>query len=347
MVSLWGKVQAVRCRYRCRGCQRSQSCWLDGSLDESGLLPEVLARVHELGVELPYRRAGKLLSRWGVELSKSELARLNESLNEVTRTQGEARLLALAQRPLMSPGQTGKRWVVEIDGTFVATYLPQEKRLEWREVKSAVLYPMHSPSQRYFLSDLSPVEVFAAQLHGLLRQAGVTQEDELIGISDGALWIAILMGDLGVSRHILDVYHASSYFERLMLALTWDEAQRRKARRRLLEGRIDLQAWLNRYVKNELALSEDGQEALAYLHKQALLDHTCYPTFKAQGIEVIGSGQIEGANKFVIGGRLKLSGAHWSEAGARDMAFTRAQSYSRQPLNTFHRLRHLAFPQAA
>lgn len=337
----------MRCRYRCRRCQKSQSGWLDGSLDESGLLPEVLARVHELGVELPYRRACKLLARWGVELSKSELARMNERLNEATRTQGEARLLALAQEALTSGIGPGRRWIVEIDGTFVATYLPQEKRLEWREVKSAVLYPMHSPSERYYLSELSSAEVFAEQLHGLLRQAGVRQEDELIGISDGALWIAVLMGDLGVSKHILDVYHASGYFERLMVALGWSDTRRSKARRRLLEGRIDIQAWLNRHVKDELSLSEDGQAALSYLKKQALLDHTCYPKFKAQGIEVIGSGQIEGANKFVIGGRLKLSGAHWSEQGARDMAFTRAQYYSRRPLNDVHRLRHLAFPQAA
>lgn len=347
VASLWGKVTASRLRYRCKGCYYSQSCWADASLDESSCLPEVLARLHETSTELPYRRACKLLSRWGVQLSKSELARANEQLNEVTRSQGEKQLLALAQRPLVSRVGSGKRWMVEIDGKFVATYLAKAACLEWREVKSAVLYPMNNPGERYYLSDLSSVEVFAAQVHGLLRQAGVSQEDELLGVSDGAQWIATLMGDLGVSKHILDVYHAGGYFERLMVALAWDEADRAKERVKLLRGEVDIQCWLNRHLKNDVSLSEEGRQALAFLQKQALLEHTCYPSFKAQGIEVIGSGQIEGANKFVIGGRLNLCGAHWSEHGARAMAFARAQYYSHRTLNDFNHIRHIAFPQAA
>ncbi len=88
----------------------------------------------------------------------------------------------------------------------------------------SLVLPWRAKDERYYLSDLSSAEGFAAQVHGLLRQAGVSQEDELIGVSDGALWIAVLMGDLGVSQHILDVYHASKYCERLMVALAWDES---------------------------------------------------------------------------------------------------------------------------
>ena len=57
------------------------------------------------------------------------------------------------------------------------------------------------------------------------------------GISDGAVWIADLLGDLGVKRHILDVYHASTYFQTLMAGLGYPEQQRLEQRKALLRGR--------------------------------------------------------------------------------------------------------------
>jgi hypothetical protein len=47
------------------------------------------------------------------------------------------------------------------------------------------------------------------------------------------------------------------------------------------------------------------------LENQAALDHTTYPKLKQEGIQVIASGQVEGANRAVFSHRLKLSGARW------------------------------------
>jgi hypothetical protein len=293
---------------------------LDESLDESGCLPEVLARAHELATLLPYRQSSEVLRRWGVDLGKSLLCSLNEELNQATQVQGSQKLKELAQEPLLSRPYSGKSWMIEIDGKFVPVWV-DEKRLEWREVKTAVLYPMRAPSERYYVSYLGDHEAFAERVHGLLRHAGVRQEDRLIGLSDGALWIASLMGDLGVHRHILDVYHASGYFETLLLALGWLDAERQRERRALLRGEIDVQTWLNQHVPAGVVLNEEAEKALNYLSKQALLEHTCYVRFRAEGLEVIGSGQIEGANKSVIGGRLNISGARWSEQGAQEPEF--------------------------
>ena len=44
-----------------------------------------------------------------------------------------------------------------------------------------------------------------------------------------------------------------------------------------------------------------------------------YPSFRARGFP-IGSGQVEGMNKSVIGNRLKRSGMQWSREGAARMA---------------------------
>lgn len=183
-------------------------------------------------------------------------------------------------------------------------------------------------------------------MHGWLRHAGVTHLEQLIAVSDGALWIAELMEDLGVHRHILDVYHASSYFETLMLALGWQESERVLSRRTLLRGELDVRSWLNNHVPADVELTEEGRTALAYLTKQALLGHSCYPRFRAEGIEVIGSGQIEGANKAVIGGRLNISGARWRETGGRGMAFVRGEYFycGHRPVTDFHTVRQQAFP---
>ncbi|PZA05668.1 hypothetical protein DNA98_17565, partial [Meiothermus sp. Pnk-1] len=56
------------------------------------------------------------------------------------------------------------------------------------------------------------------------------------------------------------------------------------------------QRWLNLNLRDQ-PINPEAHQALRFLQKQAHLDHTDYPRFKREGIEVIGSGQIEGANK--------------------------------------------------
>ena len=124
----------------------------------------------------------------------------------------------------------------------------------------------------------------------------------------------------------------------------WTETQRSSERKRLLRGAINVHEWLETYLppasKRE-TWSEEATGALSYL--QARLPHMDYPTFLARKWP-IGSGQIEGVNKSVIGHRMKRSGQHWSRPGARGMASLRARRYSRRsPLSQDH-LRHAAFP---
>ena len=118
-------------------------------------------------------------------------------------------------------------------------------------------------------------------------------------LADGAVWIAELFADLGVHRHVLDVFHASQYLETLMVALAWSEEKRLEHRRAWLRGEVDGLAWLNWHVTKECCINFDElvHKALGYLNRQAFLGRLAYPTFKREGFEVIGSGQIEGANK--------------------------------------------------
>jgi hypothetical protein len=341
LLSLWGKVSQERWRYRCEVCGKSVSLYEDASLDESGCLPEVLVRMQESTTLLSYRQAERILG----QTSKSQLHRVSQQLETTQQTEITQQLRTKAEQALARRQGKGKRYVIEIDGVLVPT-LTETGKLEWRELKVAALYPMRNPYKRWYICHLGSAADFAPLVHGLLRQAGLTQGDELIGISDGALWIAELMGDLGVHRHILDVFHASSYLETLMLALGWDEALRTRTRQDLLRGDLDMQRWLNMLSPTERTqLDDEAQKALRYLEKQAALDHTTYPKFKHEGIEVIGSGQVEGANKAVFSQRLKLSGARWLANLANAKALARAEYYAAQPIADFDHLRRLAFPR--
>ena len=344
LLSLWGKVSQVRWQYRCGECGKSVSLYEDTSLDESGCLPEVLERLQESTILLSYRQAEDWLARWGVNISKSQLHALSQQLETTQHQEVSQQLQTQAGQALERSKDIGKRYIIEIDGVLVPTLI-DTNQLEWRELKVAVLYPMRNPYKRWYCCHLGTASEFAPLVHGLLRQAGLTQTDELIGLSDGALWIAELMGDLGVHRHILDVFHASTYLETLMLALGWDEALRTHTRQDLLRGNLDVQCWLNRLSPTErTTLNDEALKALRYLEKQAALDHTTYPKFKQEGIDVIGSGQVEGANKAVFSQRLKLSGARWLPNSANAKALARAEYYATQPIADFHHIRLLAFP---
>jgi len=293
-----------------------------------------------------YREAEEWLGLWGIHISKSQLGRVGGKLDQQQQSLSQDLLKAKAQQPLTDGKNQHRRWwCIEVDGSLVPTQMIGGT--EWREVKSAVIYPMHCPSERYYVSELSDKDSFAPLVHGLLRVAGVKQNDRLIGITDGAVWIAELLGDLGVWRHILDVYHAAHYLESLLVGMGWSEPQRLHTRRGLLRGQLDLQAWLNHHAPDPVGLNQDAQKALSYLQKQTLLGHTAYPGFKAEGIEVIGSGQIEGANKHVIGARLKRSGCRWKQPGASAKALVRSQFFSVTDLIPFDQIRLAAFPNAA
>jgi hypothetical protein len=230
---------------------------------------------------------------------------------------------------------------LELDGVRVQGQ-PVEGVCEGVELKTALVYPIQSPSQRTRVAGVIKAKDFVNVIAGLLRQAGVRQQDHLIALSDGAIWIADLLELLGILQ-ILDVFHAAEYFEKVLVALSWDEELRSAERRSLLRGEIDMGLWLATFLgtANTSAWNEEARTALQYL--QARTHLMTYPTFKARGYP-IGSGQIEGMNKSVIGSRMKRSGMQWSRDGASRMGAFRAERLSCRPVTRFHGLRFKAFP---
>ena len=89
------------------------------------------------------------------------------------------------QRKTSDRRRQGRVMVLQLDGVYVLGQ-PEDGCCPGLEIKSAVLYPQASPSERWLLADRCPAEDFLPLLWGLLSQAKVQPADTLIGLGDGA-----------------------------------------------------------------------------------------------------------------------------------------------------------------
>ena len=232
--------------------------------------------------------------------------------------------------------------VLQLDGVRVLGQ-PKAGECPGMELKSAVLYPQNSPSDRWMLADRCSSQELLPQLAGLLNQAGVRSQDTLIGLGDGADWVEASLDTLSDLR-ITDVYHATEYLDLIMQAMNWDEDKRKHHRQSWYRAEVNARDWLQAHLPNpEVWLSWDDKAQTACRYLETRLDSMDYSDFAAKGFP-IGSGQVEAMNKAVIGHRLKRSGMRWSQTGARAMASLRAQTCARHSLIHFHNLRFEAFP---
>lgn len=337
----WGSVEVPLQRFEHRDGTHCQLPF-DPSLDASGWTPAALELLTKLSASSAFEEAREMLTAFGLlaPVSRAGLERLTKPYAAACRAEVRTQLEAKTF-DLLAPGG-GRRWVLEVDGVRVLGRAAAGA-CEGIEIKTAVLYPYCCPSQRWRLADVCEANAFTPLVAGLLREAGMRADDELIGVSDGAVWIELLFERLGATQ-VIDVYHACEYAEVVMLALGYDEAQRALERRTWCKGEVNVAPWLDEHLPEPevwMSWSEEAQTALRYLEERK--ERMAYHDDRLCGWP-IGSGQIEGMNKSVIGKRMKLSGMQWSREGAGRMASLRAQRCSWQPVIKHHTLRRLAFP---
>lgn len=314
-------------------------------LDASGLSPQALKRVLDQNTRLPFREAREALAIQGLCLSLSHCERLTQSYSEVFEADCVARLSNLAQQPLASaPAGAERLMVVQADGVFVMERdKPVPGQCEGREVKQVLFYPNSRPGERDSYASAATIDDFIPLAQGLMRHTGVRRQDVLIGVGDGAPWVAGLFDTLGVKQRILDVYHATLYLDKLLLAMAWPEAEREAERRLWLRGEVNAREWFENFLPPShmcLQWSQEAKSALRYLQQR--LETMDYKDYKAKGWP-IGSGQVEGANKSVIAARMKRGGMRWSCGGIPRMAALRSAQLSKRPLADFHQTRLAAF----
>ena len=290
--------------------------------------------------------ASELALRWGVAVGHAELERLTAPIAATLQTSVETKLQAMALQPLALGVQpptnsSGRVVTIEIDGVIVLGQ-PELGNCGGIEVKSVVIAPLNAPSQRTMLAGVYQPVQLEALLSGLLRAAGVRTADRLIGVSDGAIWIEQLFQTMGVEQ-VVDVYHALEYTGVVMTALGWSAAEQVAERRLWCNAEVNVSSWLEVFatVVRSVARTDEVMGALSYLEARA--GRMAFKDLKCRGLP-IGSGQVEGMNKSVIGSRLKRSGMHWSRGGASRMSLLRSQVRSRVPVLLPMMVRFDAFP---
>ena len=312
---------------------------LDPSVDASRWSVIALERMIDLGSRLPFEEAAIISQKWGLNVSKSELERLSGKISSCLQTQVESKLTQVALKPLATG--VGRIVTIAIDGVFTLGRANQGQCLGI-EIKSIVISPANSPSQRTMLAGVYQPSELLPLVSGLLRVAGLRAEDTLIGLSDGAIWIEQLFASLGI-RQVIDVYHTTLYLTILFEALGWSIAEQTIERRLWSKGMVNAKDWLAIYAVliKQKEQSPKVMGALAYLESR--VEKMNYAQLNAAGIP-IGSGQVEAMNKSVIGSRMKRSGMQWSRVGASRMALLRSQVRSVRPVMTPMAVRYSAFP---
>jgi len=345
VLTKWGRIPLPVQRFVQHGKEKDKHLSI-GMTDTSGVSPWVLNRYIDLGSRLPYNEASDVLYGFGINVGDTKVNTICHEYNLACQSLVDDKLdaatfdiLPTDSTPLKAA--EGKTWVLEVDGVIVLKK-PIKGECHGLEIKDAVLYPLNAPSQRYMYSSSCNSEVFSNRLSGLLRCAGVKREDKILGLGDGALWIADAFELLAIP-YLIDVYHATSYLDTVMTALGWDEQRRARHRRKWCKGQSYASYWLKHYIPDVTIVktwSDDAQTAYRYLEKRQ--DHMNYKQHKAKDYP-IGSGQVEGMNKAVIGKRMKQSGMQWSPEGAAAMATQRSQFCAAKPLGSFQQIRQLAF----
>lgn len=293
----------------------------------------------DLTARMPFVEASEVAGRWGVIVGHAELERLTAPIATALQTAVNTRLKRLSLTKLAEGA--GRVITIQIDGVYVLEQ-PAAGVCAGIELKSILIAPHNAPGERTMLAGVyKPLEL-EDLISGLLRVAGVRKSDRLIGLSDGAIWIEHLFASLGIEQ-VIDVYHGLEYANQVMKFLGWSEAEQVTERKLWCHGKLNVKDWIMEFapVARAKGASEEVVDAIEYLEARA--SRMAYRTLLRSSLP-IGSGQIEGMNKNVIGSRMKRSGMHWSRLGASRMGLLRSQVRSQRAVLMPLSVRWDAFP---
>jgi hypothetical protein len=176
--------------------------------------------------------------------------------------------------------------------------------------------------------------LFQKQVNAFRSRLRVGSLGDISALADGADWIWNIVRDVfGNIRECLDVYHALGYLSNTGKVLykegteeyeQWKEATKME----LLESGFEkIECRLDELDK--VVDDKEGRESLRKL-RGYLENHRHRLGYRERLSEgrVIGSGQVEGACKSMIGKRLKQSGARWRVDRLNEMAVLCSVHYS-------------------
>lgn len=229
--------------------------------------------------------------------------------------------------------------IAESDGSMipiVETYLPEDlntrvkkpcdrrkyKRLFWKEARLSMARAEGSVTP-VFAGTMESVAIAGQKLLQCVQQAGATKKTKIHCVGDGAKWIANQVEEQFGSnaRYLIDFYHLCEYLSAAApscaLQSTKDWLTIQKDALKSNQPNAVLGAL---YPHLEDQTIEDSQAPVraCYRYISNRLDQLDYKTAIENHLP-IGSGEIESAHRHVLQKRLKLAGAWWLMANAKNM----------------------------
>jgi hypothetical protein len=337
LVTTLGTIDVRRPRYRCTTCGREHyphdAQLRFGAHAVSWLLAKVLGR---LGAQLPFEQAVRNLKEdYGISLSKHTLEQVCQEAGQVVLNQEDAQRQMLQQlppqeQPAALPESTisPQKAYVLADGTML------HAEGAWQEIRVASVAAVNAADEvlkvQHRARFLGCAD-FGWQLLLLAHQVGYQRATYRVFLADGARWLWEL-ADMHFpdAIQILDWYHLAEHVhgsaailfgEGNPAARRWSES--RKAE--LWNGQVaKTLRCLRSLLKSMRAKSkrETLRQLIGYLENNRRRIN--YPRYRALGLRV-GSGQVEGACKTLVGGRCKQAGMrNWNRPGAEGVLRLRA-----------------------
>lgn len=264
-----------------------------------------------------YERCNEVIREFiDVEVSTTQVYRLADRYGKEIEND-------VNKEPALKPLKKDEVLYVQADGSMLLT-----REQGWKEVKVGRLFKssdcIHADqkagwiSNSQYVAHLGNNKDFTKHVDDLIESYG-KQGNQLIFVSDGALWIKNWIEDAFPDAvSILDYYHAcehlhlfsSSYFSDKEKEKGWVSAQKEL----LLQSEVP--AVISNIKKLERQDKESHQLIAYYESNSERMD---YKRYRQMGCGIIGSGAIESAHRTVVQKRMKQSGQRWSLQGAQNM----------------------------
>lgn len=340
MTTAAGEVRLSRTYFECAVC------------GNSGYLAD-----ERLGVEGRYSQQAQRLmclaaASWSYDVSAERLAELcglkvsDTTIREVAQRHGAQANAWLREEPAAASEFRQASGDVEFttDGASVNT------TEGWREMKVGIFSKrergepatpeewdtrtLPAPKTRIAFAAIEESEWFGSRWKAWCKRLGLPDTSAITVLADGAKWIwEEQRKHLRDAEGVLDIFHALEHVADAAKLLHADPGQARAwndaARQALLrEGFGGIEAFLLPGAEDRSRSQQAAVEGLLnYLSPHQ--HHLSYADRLAAG-QSIGSGQVEGACKNLIGRRLKQTGARWRVRRVNRMAGLCSLMYSHQ-----------------
>ena len=350
-----GPVALTRAWYHCAACGHGFAP-RDAELGVAGvsLSPGLRVMTGKAAAAGPFAKAAGLLEDLaGVRLTAKRVERAAEASGAAQGTAARERAALITSRKLipLPPAPLPDKLYAVIDGTGVPMTAKEtagrdgkgeDGRARTREVKLAVFftqdkldedgYPVRDPGSSSYIATFEPAAVFAGLVKAEGTRRGANHVRQFTITGDGAAWIwNIASSKFPEATQIVDLFHAREHLHDLARLLEFMLGDRKDewlaARLEDLDyGDIGGICKAARACPLLGAKKAELDTALGYFENNA--PRMRYHWFRQCGL-FVGSGVVEAGCKTVIGQRLKLSGMHWTAAGAEAITALRCQQASR------------------